>query len=70
MNNDITQTSKAKVAIIDFGCYTVEGLELPDSSFSISASQCSKLFQLVQENASRDIKRILGKGFQFVQTTS
>ncbi len=61
---------KAMVAQVDFGFTHVEGLMLPDGSYAIAATQIADKFQFDHNQASRTIKRILGNGFQFDQTTS
>lgn len=55
--------SKAIIATVDFGFTQVEGLMLPDGSYAMGASQVATMFKLaLPQNASRDFKRILGKG--------
>jgi hypothetical protein len=62
--------ARAKVTTVKFGSITLEGLMLPDGSFAISVSQCSELFQFDKNQASRDLKRILGADFQFDKIAS
>lgn len=65
-------TQKATVAQIPFGQnLTIEGLLLDDGSFAVAVPQVCSIFQFPIKHASRDIKGILGAGFQFpkVRTT-
>lgn len=63
-------TNKARVAKVDLGFVEIEGLLLPNGEYAIGASQTAKLFQFDQNQASRLIKRKLGKDFQFDQYAS
>lgn len=58
-------TLKASVATIKLGTVEFEGLLLSDGSFGISISQANELisFSTSTNTASRDLKRILGEGF-------
>ncbi|NEO89961.1 MAG: hypothetical protein F6K56_06775 [Moorea sp. SIO3G5] len=62
----------AQVAPINLGHgYKIEGLWHPQlDKFGSGASQLAKLFQFDQSQASRTLKRLLGKGFQFDQWKS
>lgn len=61
---------KAIVATIRYAGFEFEGLRLPDSTYAIAISQIGKIFQFVHSNEQRTVKRLLGKGFQFVRTAS
>jgi hypothetical protein len=58
---------KAVVAQIDFGYTKIEGLMLPDGSYRMGVSQITNLMpNSVRPNqASRDLKPLLGESFQF-----
>jgi len=62
------QILKAETAIVKVGLREFEGLMFEDDSFGISASQVCSIFQFDKIHASRDIKAILGKGFQFAKS--
>lgn len=62
--------TKAIVSTITYAGMTFEGLMLPDGSYQIGVSQLSALLQFPNKNASREVKGILGKGFQFLKTAS
>ena len=66
----MNSSAKAVVTKIDLGFAQVEGLILPDGSYAIALPQIVKLFQILQSNAQRDIKRILGEDFRFIQSRS
>lgn len=61
MNN----TAKAVIAKVDFGFTQIEGLMLPDGKYAIAVPQLAELFQFDTNQASRSLKSLLGKGFQF-----
>jgi hypothetical protein len=62
MSNNIV---KAIVAPVDIGHQIVDGLMLPNGDFAIAVSQVAELFQFDLNQASRRIKSLLGKDFQF-----
>jgi hypothetical protein len=62
--------SRAKVTPINFGCLTLEGLMLENGNFAVAVPQISELFQFDKNQASRDIKTLLGADFQFDKTKS
>lgn len=57
---------KAKVAPVQVGSVSVEGLQLPDGSYAIAVVQVANIldFQPLKKNAPRELKPILGKAFQ------
>ena len=63
---------KAIVATIYIGNKEVEVLQLPDGSFAIAIAQIWRLFEFSVQptDASRTIKRLLGKGFQYSRVYS
>lgn len=62
MNNN---TTKAVVATVDLGFAKIEGLMLPDSSYAIAVPQLAEVFSFDKNQASRTVKSLLGKNFQF-----
>jgi hypothetical protein len=65
-------TRKATVAIVKMGTLEIEGLRFDDNGeFAVAVSQICSIFQFATNQASRDLKAILGAGFQFdkVRTT-
>ena len=66
----MSKTERARVATYDVAGFVIEFLHLPDGSFGIGVSQVAEQFQLLQQNATRDIKRLLGEGSNLFQTKS
>jgi hypothetical protein len=64
-------TQTATVTTVNIGHLEIEGLLLEDGSFGVAVPQICSIFQFDKIQASRDIKAILGNGFQFdkVRTT-
>jgi hypothetical protein len=64
-------TLTAQVSQVPFGNTDIEGLLFEDGSFGVAVPQVCSIFQFDKNQASRDIKTILGKDFQFdkVRTT-
>jgi hypothetical protein len=70
-------TKKAVVASVNYAGFEFPGLQLPDGSYAIAVSQVVELFQrnnegfqFLKNNAQRDIKYLLGNGFQFLKSAS
>ena len=61
---------KAVVATINYAGFEFPGLRLPSGEYAIAVSQVGYIFQFVHSNEQRTIKRLLGKGFQFVRAAS
>ncbi len=68
---------KAVVATVNYAGFEFPGLQLPDGSYAIAVTQVVELFQRSNEGfqfdkrqASRDIKYLLGNGFQFDKSAS
>jgi len=63
---------RADIATVDLGFTKFDGLILPDGSYAISVSQIAELMGLdnTQRQLSRDIKSMLGDGFQFGEITN
>ena len=61
---------KALVATINYAGFKFEGLKLMTGEYAIAASQIARLFKFDQNQASRTIKRMIGKDFQFDQWKS
>lgn len=55
----------AELAIVCIGSIEIEGLMLEDGTFGIAVPQVCTLFQFDKNQGSRDIKSIMGSGFQF-----
>ncbi len=57
---------KAVVATVNYAGFEFPGLKLPNGSYGLTASQAWSMlkFSDLPQNASRDIKRLLGKDFQ------
>lgn len=62
-------TYKAKVAKVNYGFTVVYGLLL-DEDYGLAVPQICELFSLSKDHASRDIKILLGKDFQFAKWKS
>jgi len=60
-------TEKARLSKVQIGSIQVDGIMLPDGTFGITVQQVSSLFGLRQADATRNIKRLLGKGSQLCQ---
>lgn len=61
----MTSTIKAQIAIVNLGHIQIEGLLGSDGKFYVAVPQISDYFQFPNKHASRDIKALLGGGFQF-----
>jgi hypothetical protein len=61
-------TTKAQITAINFLGSEITVLLMPDSSFRVALSQAVALgFLTIQENAVRDVKRLLGKDFKLIK---
>lgn len=56
---------KADIAQVSVGPLTIEGLMSENADFGVAVPQTAALFQFDTEQASRSIKPLLHKGFQF-----
>jgi hypothetical protein len=57
---------KAEIAIVKIGHLEIEGLYAPEiDQFGVAVPQICSLFQFDKNQGSRNIKALLGKGFQF-----
>lgn len=63
-------TVKAAVSVLTVGHISFEVLMLPDGSFAIAVPQVADLFQIAKDHASRDIKDLMGNGFEFEKVFS
>ena len=61
---------KALVAIINYAGFEFPGLKLPNGEYALAVPQIAQLFQFDQNQGTRTIKRLLGKGFQFDRAAS
>lgn len=57
--------NKAVVSEVDLGFAQIQGLMLPDGSFAVAVPQLAELLSFDRNQASRDIKALLGKDFRF-----
>lgn len=64
------KTQKAIVSEVQIGTIAIEGLMLPDGSFAVAVPQIASLLQFLNKNASRDLKALMGEGFQFLKAKS
>ena len=55
---------KADIAFVNVGATLIEGLMLPDNSFGVAVPQIADLFLASRNTASRDLKRLMGEGFE------
>lgn len=62
--------TKAIKTEIEIGTLNIEGLMLPSADFAISVSQIAEIFELLKNNATREVKAILGKDFQLLKCSS
>lgn len=65
-----TITKLALIATVDFGFTKMDGLLLPDERYAIAVPQLAEKFSFDKNQASRKLKSLLGKGFQFDKVTS
>ena len=56
---------KAVVATVTYAGFEFPGLQLPDGTYGIGVSQVADMFQFLQKNSTRGVKRLLGNDFQF-----
>lgn len=63
-------TSKAILTEINHAGLTFSGLMMPDGQYLIGVSQLNSLNLIPQKNASRVVKGLLGKEFQFLKVLS
>lgn len=66
----MAQTRRAVTLTVDFGFTQVQGLMLPDGSYAIAVSQIAEHFGFTQNNATRQVKALLGKGSNLTKTAS
>jgi hypothetical protein len=66
-----TNILKADVTVVKMGLREIEGLMFENGDFGIAVPQICSIFQIERNQASKGIKALLGKGFQFdkVRTT-
>jgi hypothetical protein len=69
-DNNNSKVQRAKVAQVEFGAVTLEGLMLPDGSFAIAGQQVCEVFQLDKTNVLKTLKSLLGKDVQLVKTAT
>lgn len=63
-------TEKAKVAIVKLGSIQFEGLLLLSGEYRMGVTQVARLFpdSVTPNNATREVKRILGEDFPLLMT--
>lgn len=60
-------SEKARITKVQIGSEFIDGIMLPNGDFGITVQQTASLFLTIPENATRDIKRLLGKGSELFQ---
>lgn len=65
-----SKAPRAQVATVLVGIIELEGIMTPGGEFFVALPQVSDLFAVPQKNASRDIKALLGNGFQFLKVNT
>jgi hypothetical protein len=63
--NMINDNKKASIADVQIGLYTIQGLLSEDGEFGIGVPQIAEEFQLAKDHATRTLKSLLGKTFEF-----
>lgn len=58
-------TIKAEITEVQIGVLKIQGLMSEDGDFGVAVPQVTERFQINKNQASRDLKALLGKGFQF-----
>ncbi len=61
---------KAVVATVNYAGFEFPGLKLPNADYAISVPQIASMFQFLQKNSTRGIKRLIGNDFQFLRAAS
>lgn len=67
MTENNSTTKKAVTAKVNLGFAVIDGLMLPNGDFAVAVPQVADVFGILSNNASRDIKSLLGEGFDFVK---
>lgn len=60
----------ASIAEVKIGVISIEGLMDEKGNYAIAVPQICDLIQILNHNAVRDIKALMGKGFQFLKYTT
>jgi len=58
---------KAEITTVKIGPLEFEGLLTEHETFGIAVPQLCSVFQILNKNAQRDMKAILGNDFQFLK---
>ena len=64
------QAEKARIAKVAIGSQEIEGLMLSNGDYAVGVPQVAELFSLAKDHASREVKALLGKDFQFNKVKS
>lgn len=70
MTENNNTTKKAVTTKVNLGFAIIDGLMLPNGDFAVGMPQVSEVFQFANMHASRDVKALLGDGFQFAKIKS
>lgn len=58
-------TLSAEITQVNFGAFEIKGLMDENGDYYVAVTQVADLFQIDSNQASRKVKALLGKGFQF-----
>lgn len=64
MTNQNSKAPRAKVAPVQVGTYTIQGLMDHEGRFFVAVPQIADVFQVSRNTAARDLNRLMGDGFK------